>query len=183
MKRIIFALFVFVQFSAYAYYEIPDAIPSPNAASLGTYGIIPVSLYTGTPDISIPLYTFESRGLKLPVTLRYDASGVKVNQLPGWLGHNWSLEAGGVITRTIKERYDEYLPRFNSDALNYFQSFWLLDNYYENQDVTSIAFNAQYHVYDLSPDIYHFNFMGYSGYFFLDHDGKWRVQSESNLDI
>lgn len=183
MKRIIFALFVFVQFSAYAYYEIPDAIPSPNAASLGTYGIIPVSLYTGTPDISIPLYTFESRGLKLPVTLRYDASGVKVNQLPGWLGHNWSLEAGGVITRTIKERYDEYLPRFNSDALNYFQSFWLLDNYYENQDVTSIAFNALYHVYDLSPDIYHFNFMGYSGYFFLDHDGKWRVQSESNLDI
>lgn len=118
MKRIIFALFVFVQFSAYAYYEIPDAIPSPNAASLGIYGIIPVSLYTGTPNISIPLYTFESRGLKLPVTLRYDASGVKVNQLPGWLGHNWSLEAGGVITRTIKERYDEYLPRFNSDALS-----------------------------------------------------------------
>jgi len=34
----------------------PTAALSPNAASLGVYGDIPVSLYTGTPDISIPLY-------------------------------------------------------------------------------------------------------------------------------
>ena len=183
MKRIIFALFVFVQFSAYAYYEIPDAIPSPNAASLGTYGIIPVSLYTGTPNISIPLYTFESRGLKLPVTLRYDASGVKVNQLPSWLGHNWSLEAGGVITRTIKGRCDEYVPQDNPQAPPYYQSYNLLQEYYDTQNINRLDLNTYGYFYDFSPDIYHFSFLGYSGYFFLDHEGKWRVQSESNLDI
>ncbi len=31
-------------------------VPSPTAASLGKFGDIPVSLYTGTPDITVPLF-------------------------------------------------------------------------------------------------------------------------------
>lgn len=30
--------------------------PSPNAAALGHYGDVPVSLYTGLPSITVPLY-------------------------------------------------------------------------------------------------------------------------------
>ena len=30
--------------------------PSPTGAVLGKYGDVPVSLYTGIPDISIPVY-------------------------------------------------------------------------------------------------------------------------------
>lgn len=36
--------------------EIRNA-PSPEVANLGTFGSIPVGLYTGTPNISVPLYT------------------------------------------------------------------------------------------------------------------------------
>jgi hypothetical protein len=40
--------------------------PSPNAAALGKYGGIPVSAYTGVPDISISLYQIASRDISLP---------------------------------------------------------------------------------------------------------------------
>jgi RHS repeat-associated protein len=39
-------------------------VPSPTASSLGKFGDIPVSLYTGLPDIEIPLYTVNLTALK-----------------------------------------------------------------------------------------------------------------------
>ena len=87
----------------------PFSIPSPNATDLGRYGDIPVSPYTGQPNISIPLYDFTIRGVRLPVTLNYQATGVMMNSLPGWTGHNWVLSAGGCITRLANGRHDEYI--------------------------------------------------------------------------
>ncbi len=87
-------------------------VPSPTAASLGKFGDIPVSLYTGTPDINIPLYEVRSRSLALPVTLKYRSSGVMVEELPGWVGLGWALEAGGVITRTMRGLPDDYSNGF-----------------------------------------------------------------------
>lgn len=86
-------------------YSVPQ---TPISASLGKYGECPVSYFTGKPNISIPIYNFKSRSLTLPITLDYDAGGVLVNCLPGWAGQNWTLNAGGVVTRTIKGRPDEY---------------------------------------------------------------------------
>src|SRR5215813_1858006 len=52
--------------------------PSPNAASLGKFGDIPVSPYTGTTDISIPLYTIEAKGVSVPVRLSYHTGGIRL---------------------------------------------------------------------------------------------------------
>ena len=81
--------------------ELPQITPpSPNAASLGQYGDIPVSYYTGVPNISIPLYTINSGEIKLPISLSYHSSGIKVTQEASWVGLGWALNAGGVITRS-----------------------------------------------------------------------------------
>jgi len=61
--------------------------PSPTAASLGKYGNIPVSNYTGIPNISIPLYTIKSGEIELPITLSYYSSGIKVSEEASWVGH------------------------------------------------------------------------------------------------
>ena len=99
-------------------------VPTPTAASLGKYGDIGVSYFTGNPNISIPLYNLTVRGVTMPVSLDYDASGVMVNSLPTWAGQNWTLNIGGVITRTVKRYYDEWVPprqTSSSGASNYFK--------------------------------------------------------------
>lgn len=207
MKKIFaFIFFALFQLQTYANYEIPEEIPTPNAASLGSYGIIPVSLYTGKPNISIPLYTFEYKGFSLPVSLNYDASGVNVNELPGWMGHNWTVNAGGVITRSVRGEIDEYntyhpivynrfqnpieSARLSGDYHcpvrgypNYFKSYKSVSDLYKTKTPNGVDIAKLTGLYDLSPDIFFFNFLNYSGCFFLGHDGEWKVQSESNLDI
>ena len=63
-------------------------IPTPQAASIGKYGDVPMSYYTGQADITIPLYSFTLRDVTLPIYLSYDSSGLQPNCLPGWTGHN-----------------------------------------------------------------------------------------------
>ena len=88
----------------------PVDIKSPTAASLGKYGDVGVSYYTGTVNIGAPLYTIEEGGIPLNIGLQYDSGGIRVNQVPGWVGQNWSLNAGGVIVRTMRGfRRDEVL--------------------------------------------------------------------------
>lgn len=165
-------------------------VQSPTAASLGKYGDIGVSYFTGNPNITIPLYELNVRGVRMPISLDYDASGVMPNSLPSWAGQNWTLNVGGVITRTVRGRYDEWKypkhieSRFIYKPFNYFESHDKLTKYLaEGGNYSQLKKDLVYGVYDLSPDIFTFHFMGKSGKFFLDQDGNWRVQSNDNLEI
>ena len=89
-------------------------IKSPEVAAFTRIGEIPVSLYTGVPHISIPLYEVKNGNLSLPITLDYQATAVKVNQEATWVGLNWLLNAGGVITtRTTRPEAGNYKNDWN----------------------------------------------------------------------
>jgi hypothetical protein len=81
--------------------------PSPNATSLGRYGDIPVNLYAGQEQITIPLYTVADNNINLPIFLSYHGGGIKVEEVESWVGLGWALNAGGVITRTVRGLPDE----------------------------------------------------------------------------
>ncbi|TGX80637.1 hypothetical protein E5358_12185 [Palleniella muris] len=149
--------------TAYSQQMVPGAIPTPNAADLGKYGEIPVSYYTGRPDISIPIYKMVIRGYEFPIYLSYDAGGVMPNSLPGWVGNNWTLVAGGVITRVRNNYDDETIPiGGNSDHFsNYFSSYKKLKE--EKYNVDKLKDYVVMTRYDFAPDIFHFNFMGEDG--------------------
>lgn len=90
MKHLIKILVILLPaslFTSYAQQGVPFNIPTPNAASLGQYGNIPMSYYTDNPCLTIPLYTTSVRGVEMPITLVHDASGVKLEALPSWTGH------------------------------------------------------------------------------------------------
>jgi hypothetical protein len=160
------------------------SIPSPNAAGLGMYGEIPVSLYSGLPTVEIPLYTVEEGKIKVPISLSYHASGVRVNQHPGWVGLNWTLNAGGSITRILHGGVDEgpndrgYYSRSNS--LN-------KEDWNTLAGVTSTLqekLDAPLPVYfDTEPDEFTFNFLGYSGKFYRSHLGAWKVVSDQSFRV
>lgn len=100
----------------YTNYRIP---PSPSASNLGEFGEYPVGEATGNPDITIPLGKAQSGALILPIELKYNASGIKVDQKASWVGLGWSLNAGGIVTRTVVGIADEhYNGRLNSPYLS-----------------------------------------------------------------
>ncbi len=183
----IFCIFVCI-LSANAQFQKPDvSMPSPNAASLGLYGEVPVSLYTGTPNIDIPLYTLQEGKLKVPISLSYNASGVRVNQHPGWVGLNWNLNAGGAINRIVKDIPDE--TKYGTYQFGYFFSYGFLNN--SNWETKSFAESLNNEtsqsypktLFDTEPDEFSFNFMGYSGKFYLNHEGKWIAACDQPVKV
>lgn len=90
--------------------------PSPSSSSAARYSEVPVDLSTGVPQISLPLYTIESAKLSYPISMSYHASGIKVNDIAGPLGTGWTLNAGGIINRIMRNRPDEQANGFFSFA-------------------------------------------------------------------
>jgi RHS repeat-associated protein len=140
------------------------SLPSPTPAALGKYGDIPVSMYTGVPEISVPLYKVSSRTLSLDIKLTYHAGGNKPQEVPGWTGIGWSLDAGGVITRTVMGKPDEYDYFASSPNPGVNKS----DNGYTDEVVRQIVMGN----WDSQPDRYFFNFAGRSGQFVFKPDGS-----------
>ena len=81
---------------------------SPEVAAFEKFSS-DINMYTGTPNISVPLYTFSGKELSLPITLSYDASGIKVDQLATQVGLGWNLNYGGVISRNVNGQPDDYI--------------------------------------------------------------------------
>jgi hypothetical protein len=79
---------------------------SPEAAILGRFGEVPIGYYTGTADVSIPLYSIKEANVEIPITLRYHNSGIKVEDQAGWVGLGWSLEPAGTIIQTVYGKED-----------------------------------------------------------------------------
>jgi hypothetical protein len=87
--------------------SLPKIIPqSPNTAAFKKFGDIPVSYYTGVPEISVPLYNISVDNINLPISLSYHASGIKVADEAGRTGLGWALVAASSITRTIRGEDD-----------------------------------------------------------------------------
>ena len=150
-------------------------IASPNAASLGKYGDIPVSYHTGVPNISIPLYTVTSGSLKLPVSLSYHASGLKVEENASWVGAGWALNAGGAITRTVKDKPDERQTSSTNQDYGYYSDFGVA-SYFQN------ALNDNSNIDD-EPDLFFFNFNSYSGKFVFNDDRTPVIIPEQDFKI
>lgn len=76
-----------------------------------------VSLYTGQPSISIPIYTIDLDGMEIPISISYNSGGVKTDEDATFVGLGWSLDIGGEINRTNHGALDEnYLMATSYDA-------------------------------------------------------------------
>lgn len=131
---------------------------APDAAKMTRYADTPVSYALGLPEISIPIYTVQSRTLCLPITLTYDASGVKPSEISGVVGLGWSFQAGGVITREIAGWDDDHYGEVPAESTNPADSLLLAG-------LSEGGFNSDY-------DCYHYSFCGHSGSFYFLPDAS-----------
>jgi YD repeat-containing protein len=163
---------------------------TPTVAGMGLYTEVPISHFTGSPQISIPLYEVSEGNFKMPISLNYHPSSVRVHSHPGWVGLGWSLSAGGTITRTAYGYLDERTIKYNGLAIGFFGTFSQLGG--SDMDWCSPERLDQYKEsflptpegsLEAMPDEFEFNFLNYSGKFFMGHDGNWKVVSDDAIKV
>ena len=153
--------------------DMPSVVPpSPEAAAMASYIDTPVSESTGIPNISIPLVELKGKDLNIPVSLSYQAGGIKVNQMATRVGLGWSLSAGGSISKSVRGEGDCQQGGFVNPykTLEEFDQLPDRESYIQ-QNVTGNTPN------DFQSDIYYFNFLGHSGKFFLKQISRGNVEA------
>ena len=100
MKKITYILMLFLGLSGIV--KAQDFAPSQQAQGLLESKNVTVDYATGLFHYKVPLYTLKSGDYELPISLDYTGKGVKLEDLPGLVGYNWTLNTGGVVTRTIR---------------------------------------------------------------------------------
>lgn len=174
----------------------PELLQAPNVSSLGTYGRIPVSPFTGVADISIPLYELKIPQFPIPIELKYHPYNAKPNSIPGIAGLGWSLVCGGNITRKKNLNIDEHrtygflntYDRLSDNWAKYYNyPSGTTSNWYDEWLLKQVGwelsgFDSRFTDQD-TPDEFHFNFLNYTGSFYLDHKGKWILKSDTDFKI
>jgi YD repeat-containing protein len=161
---------------------------------LGRFGDIPIGYYTGTADISIPLYTIREGSFEIPIVLRYNGSGIKVEDQASNVGLGWNLEAEGSIIQEVLGDEDANDELVTADPSGY----QILNSYgrilgaysarnemgyngwgcappYNNVADTRETLNRLL-LGDGQPDIYSFNFAGHSGKFYVNPETHQVIQ-------
>lgn len=165
---------------------------TPESGAFEKYGDVQVSELTGSPNIAVPVYTLKSKFLEVPITLKYNATGIRVSQEASWVGLGFDLDAGGRITvetkgcadndGSSKNYYSPSLLKYgmqklfnrlgNGGALNVFtfaSTCFDCDTAVTNDIPDHWAtINAMGQFGVGEPDIFRANFMGHSLTFYYD---------------
>jgi hypothetical protein len=161
---------------------------SPEAQAFTKYGNTPVNLFTGSPEINIPIASLKGREIDVPVSLTYDASGIKVEQIATWVGLGWNLNVGGMVTRQTNGNPDDYLPTpithpsyfpfYSTTVKNdyeFVKNFSATENSTYSPGELTRYFNFMKNVVnstpkmEIQPDTYSFHALGISGTLIIDY--------------
>jgi len=171
--------------------------PAPNAAALGKYVDYPIGYYTGTPQISIPLYDLQDGAAKTSISLSYHASGIRVAELATWAGLGWALNAGGMITRTVRGGPDDGVYTSTTACGGYYRDSGIRKmpllpypvNGLINEDIYTSETRKTFLTQvsggnaDTEPDLFTFNFNGYGGKFVFDENKTPRLLTDEDVKI
>jgi hypothetical protein len=162
---------------------------TPNVSSFDKYFDNPISLYNGTPNINIPVYTLQDGQIRLPISLRYNSSGIKVEEDASWVGLGWNLDVGGMISQNVVGDDDDNNGGSYGDVYNFHlwlkahkdNSEWLTGQHASMTNTRELyALLLGYRkgnksLFRLNPDVYYFTYPGGSGKFFIDFENNIHI--------
>ncbi|WP_265131353.1 DUF5977 domain-containing protein [Chryseobacterium oranimense] len=218
MKKIIILIFSLYAIIIQAQAQIPTgsrsiiqnavsntAVQSPNAAALFKYSETPVSLYTGVPDISIPIYTIKEGAIEIPISISYHSGGIKVNEEASSVGLGWNLNAGGRVSQVVAGANDfnmyGYYNVYPKNATGTVGSIsgcptpsWnnstSIYSFYTNSFDDNNSGMATYTGWDLQPDLFQINLPNKTYKAYLDMSKtvktdypKFAIAEQANIDF
>lgn len=157
---------------------------APEASQLMKAIDYPVNLFTGSPTVSLPLYTVEGKGIRVPLTLNYQAcGGVKVDEPASECGLGFVLSGPGQITREVRGTPDEG----GSGAAGLLNNPHPVSYYLDLVNTPGQHlefFNAAMGQLDLEPDLFYFNFGNRSGKFmYSEQKQKYECITQQPIKI
>ena len=193
-------LCVFLTLSENSYGQNTYGRVTPQTADFMKYGDIPVSLFAGRMNIEIPLYRIKDQDFDIPIGLLYTADGFKPEKRSDFVGLDWTLIAGGCITREIYGAPDDFRATSMVGQEDGFMrvvkntTFQDKDKIWNMDPSLIIPANAPNGYYvkpssagffqDYQPDLFMFNFNGQSGQFMINNKGVGQAnRPEYKVDI
>lgn len=146
--------------------------PNPEISQAGVSLNANVNLYSGTLIVDLPICNAVSKNLNVPIGLKYDAGGIRVQDISGWVGLGMRFCAGGSIKRSVVGLPDD-LANGYCGTNDIGEKAYLTPsiNYVTNTDL------------DREPDIFYFEYLNTSGRFILDEQGNPVLLPHANLKI
>ncbi|MBK6267397.1 RHS repeat protein [Marivirga sp. S37H4] len=176
--------------------------PSPNVMAINKFVDVPVSLYTGSANVNVPLHTLKLNNFTLPVSLSYHSAGLKVDEIASFVGAGWTLNATGVISRTVNGLPDEYSGAlgqgyfseiskraYQNDRVNFTEiedctiSNPSINPIVTTGDPVNFLDSLSSGIIDVQSDLYHFSMPGRSGKFIFDHDRNIKKLSIDDMEV
>lgn len=98
-----------------------DFAPSQQAQGYLDSKNVTVDHATGLFHYKVPIYTLKSGEFELPITLDYVGKGVRSDDPSGLVGYNWTLNTGGIVTRTLRGGFadESYLAGYIRDDYDF----------------------------------------------------------------
>ncbi len=169
------------------------SVKSPDAFGFSKVSNVPMNLFTGQVQLSLPLYEKKLSVLSFNMALDYTSGGgVKADQPGSIVGKSWLLNIGGRITRNkrgvpddfknthtwsggfVPTRYNGllygdgvvYKPDGEGQVVSGDPNFWYAEG-----------------IADSQHDVFEFNFFGRSGKFYIGKDFQVLIVTDSKLKI
>ncbi|MEO0789298.1 MAG: hypothetical protein AAFY36_11575, partial [Bacteroidota bacterium] len=102
----------------------PTLPPAPGAAAISRYEDVPVGEFTGSLNFMVPIYNISYKEINSPISLSYNSIGAKVAEEASEVGLGWSINSGGIISRTIRGKDDfggSWYDTNPADDVNYYK--------------------------------------------------------------
>jgi hypothetical protein len=157
--------------------EVLSFPTTPEAYSFDKVGKLPMDLYNGKANISIPIYEIKVGKLTFPIQLVYNTGGIKQNEIASSVGLGWTLSMPNKINKNIIGKNDEAFP-INYKDMNVTNQFSVY-NYGDTakKQIFDILYEGT--TYDTTPDIYYYNIPGANGSFILNNNVGYTIPNEN----
>ncbi len=135
---------------------------------------VPVNYYNGQISISVPLFQIGDELLNHSISLNYTGQAIDFEEIPSAVGVNWTLMAGGRISKETRGLADFGNELINCGGTGQYcgNAYRLGLNGQSLSDLYSSICSGQNlpppEGVDSEPDIFYFNFGGHSGSFMYD---------------
>lgn len=175
MKKSYISFFIALTFSTFVFAQNdlnPGVMPiSPEAAMFSKMVNYPVAMYTGIPDISVPLHEITTQGVTIPIGLKYHSGGFKTSERAGAAGLGWILECELQITlasgRSDVPNSGSYSSNPKMKEYNFGNPY--LNNYFPNRSEKSLL---SLKGVETAPPKYNYKLLNKSGSFYLQNSAS-----------